>query len=240
MQSAVESTPAGHILYDPGCVASAPLHWFDPDALAARDLLDETATGRGTTWLFHDRDRALVLRHYRRGGAVARLLRDRYPWLPLERTRAWREWRLLAKLFDAGLPVPQPAAARVTYAGLFYRCDLVTHRIAGALPLSRRLDAAEPLPAATWRQLGATLRRFHDRGVFHADLNAHNLLLDAAGQVYVIDFDRGDVRADGAWKQANLERLLRSLRKIAALAGRTPPDQSGWLELLDGYKGGAT
>jgi hypothetical protein len=44
-----------------------------------------------------------VLRHYRRGGAVARrLLADRYVWAGEERVRAFAEWRLLARLHASG------------------------------------------------------------------------------------------------------------------------------------------
>jgi 3-deoxy-D-manno-octulosonic acid kinase len=68
-----------------------------------------------------------------------------------------------------------------------------------------------------WSRIGDTLGRFHREGVFHADLNAHNVLLDADEAVWLIDFDRGALRASGTeWKRANLSRLFRSLQKIGA------------------------
>lgn len=48
-------------------------------------------------------------------------------------------------------------------------------------------------------------------GVHHADLNAHNILLADDGAVYVLDFDRGRIRARGAWENNVLARLHRSL-----------------------------
>jgi len=72
--------------------------------------------------------------------------------------------------------------------------------------------------------------------VHHADLNAHNLLLGPDGTVYVLDFDRGRIRPRGAWEQAVLERLQRSLRKVTA--GMPPGrfDDTAWQALLQGLK----
>ena len=72
-------------------------------------------------------------------------------------------------------------------------------------------------------------------GVDHADLNAHNILLDSRGVVSVIDFDRGRVRERGAWTVHNLRRLHRSLAKISR---QLPPDRfsgEAWECLLAGY-----
>jgi 3-deoxy-D-manno-octulosonic acid kinase len=52
----------------------------------------------------------------------------------------------------------------------------------------------------------------------------------------VLDFDRGRVRARGAWEQAVLARLKRSLAKVSAglPAGRF--DESAWAALLAGCR----
>jgi len=97
---------------------------------------------------------------------------------------------------------------------LTYRADLLTELIPGVDPLADQLDPG--LPRIRWWQIGQTLRRFHDAGFFHADLNARNILLDPEGGVYVIDWDRGRVRPPGRWARANLARLRRSLVKLSA------------------------
>lgn len=175
-----------------------------------------------------------VLRHYRRGGLVGRVVDDVYFWTGLERTRAFREWRLLDTLATRGLPVPTPVAARIVRRGLFYRADLVTVRIQGAVALSARLvdGAGGPTP---WPAIGRTLRRFHDEGVCHADLNAHNILLDPGDRVFLLDFDRGRLRAAGGWRKDNMNRLHRSLDKIGAAAGRPLYEPGDWQTLLDAY-----
>ena len=77
---------------------------------------------------------------------------------------------------------------------------------------------------ARWAAIGRCLRRFHDAGVQHADLNAQNIMLGAQGEVWVLDFDRGRLREPGAWRERVLDRLARSLAKIGdqrdRLAGR--------------------
>jgi len=69
--------------------------------------------------------------------------------------------------------------------------------------------------------------------VQHADLNAHNILL-ADDAVYVLDFDRGRVRARGAWEQAVLARLQRSLVKVTAGLDPIRFGAPQWEKLLRG------
>jgi 3-deoxy-D-manno-octulosonic acid kinase len=158
-------------------------------------------------------DRQWVLRPYRRGGLAARLSATRYLWTGLERTRAFRELRLIARLFDAGLPVPRPVAAGVTRHGPAYEAALITLRIPGAGALAGRLQQGQA-DGALLERVGRTVRRFHDAGLDHVDLNARNLLVDADDGVWLIDLDRCRLRPDGDWKRANLERLARSLAKF--------------------------
>ncbi len=227
------------ILRAPGC--AVPDWLFEPTRLrAAGRLLSDNALGRGTAWLFaHDAGDGnrgeYVLRHYRRGGLAAKLSTDRYLWLGLQRCRAMREFSLLLQLAELGLPVPRPLAARVQRRGCSYRNDLITARIADARTLAERLCQAA-LPAALWARIGATIRRFHDAGIHHADLNANNILIDADGGCWLIDFDRGDWRAGRRWKAANLARLRRSLDKLADQHRQLHFCEPGWAALLAGYR----
>jgi tRNA A-37 threonylcarbamoyl transferase component Bud32 len=79
-----------------------------------------------------------------------------------------------------------------------------------------------------WRAIGSTIARFHSHGVQHADLNASNILLGADGAVYVLDFDRGRIRARGAWEQEVLARLKRSLDKLKAQRGDVAFGEREW------------
>ena len=216
------------ILYDDALLDHAEPALFMPPVAAA-----STVGGRGSAWVLRRGGDEWVLRHYRRGGLPGRFIRDLYLWTGLEATRAWREWRLLHSLYKEGLPVPQPVAAQVVRSGPSYRADLITRRIPGASSVAERIAAGEE-SRIPWGEAGRTVRRFHDAGVYHADLNAHNLLLDGEARVYLIDFDRGARRGGGAWKAVNLARLRRSLDKVAGSADVIAP---AWAAFLDGYGG---
>jgi 3-deoxy-D-manno-octulosonic acid kinase len=224
------------MLYDASRIDQPGLDAFDRGYWRARGALEEVAGGRGTVAFVRDAGRRWVLRHYRRGGLVARFLDDTYCYTGAARTRAHAEFRLLRRLREWNLPVPQPVAARYVRAGLVYRADLITEELPTRLTLARALESA-PLDAATWRAVGRCVGVLHARGVQHADLNAHNLLLGAGAEVYVVDFDRGRVRARGAWEGRVLSRLHRSLAKLAS---GLPPGRFGdaeWRSLIDGLAG---
>jgi 3-deoxy-D-manno-octulosonic acid kinase len=227
---------AQHILYDADVLREAEPWLFDRDELQRRGVLTGLARGRGTTWFYAHDELALVLRHYRRGGAVARLLLDRYLWTSLKRTRAWREWALLAHMYARELPVPQPVAARVVRRGLIYRADLITRRLLFTEPLAEKL-MVNGLDASRWRGIGICIRRFHNAGIYHADLNAHNILLGKENAVYLADFDKGELRKhDRKWKEENLERLKRSLLKLKKANPGFGFSDADWTLLVDAYR----
>lgn len=205
---------------------------FDADHWRARGAVVGQAAGRGQALMLDTPFGAAVLRPYLRGGQAARVSRDRYLWLGLERTRAVHEFRVLAGLRDLQLPVPAPLAAGVRRSGLVYRCALLTERIRDARSLGEQLgDAGLP-----WQAVGRCICRFHQAGLEHADLNANNILLDGAGAVWLIDFDRARFEPMLAVNgRANLRRLHRSLAKLWP-----PGDErldAAWQQLLKGYRG---
>jgi 3-deoxy-D-manno-octulosonic acid kinase len=225
-----------HILYDGNRLVSPASAFFDPVHWEQAGAITALGSGRGAAWMFAHEGREYVLRHYRRGGLVARLSADRYCWTGLERTRAWREWHLLASLHARGLPVPRPAAARVRRHGYTYRADLVTERIPDAQPLADLL-VRSALPDERWARIGATIRELHDAGVCHADLNARNILLGGDGAVFLIDFDKAERRSlRRGWREANMARLLRSLEKLRATAVPFHFIATDWRCLLDAYQ----
>jgi 3-deoxy-D-manno-octulosonic acid kinase len=233
------ATATGAMLADPDSLGNPSQDitesLFDPEYWRARGELVAVTGGRGSAWFIASGQSDWVLRHGRRGGFIARFSRDAYVWAGEERVRSFAEWRLLQRMMLQGLPVPQPVAARYQRAGLFYRCDLITRRIVGAQPLSVVL-AARALPEAQWRTIGAVIARLHEAGVDHADLNAHNLLIDGGGGVSVIDFDRGRVQpAPGRWALRNLQRLRRSLDKISRGLPADRWTAAAWEWLMVGY-----
>ena len=125
--------------------------------------------------------------------------------------------------------------ARYVRRGLRYRADLITRQIPGAQTLAERLKAGT-LDAVIATRTGRMLAAFHAWGVWHADLNAHKLLVDGSGQVWLIDFDRCRKRKPAMfWQQANLDRLLRSFRKLQAQCHMADFEDVFWHSLLAAY-----
>lgn len=236
MDETVEKTENGAILYDRAVINHISPAGFDPASWRESELVrgDLRSAGRGAAYFLRDDRGEFALRHYRRGGLPGRFVSDRYLWRGEDRTRSFREWRLLAELWARGLPVPRPAAARYRRHGWYYTADLITVRKAGIRPLSARLR--EPATPAFWTQLGRALRRFHDAGACHADLNAYNLQLDDHDELFLLDFDRGELREAGAWRQRNLARLRRSLSRVSALDPAAVFSDGDWDALLAGYR----
>jgi 3-deoxy-D-manno-octulosonic acid kinase len=203
----------GAILFDPELVDAPGQQLFDRAHWHAGGVLTELTGGRGSIHFIDDGRRRWALRRYLRGGVPALISREHYLYSGEERTRSFRELRLLDALRRRGLPVPVPVAAIYRRALLTYVAELITERIVGARSLSELLLAGA-MDDARWAAIGRCLRRFHDAGVQHADLNAQNILLDPQGKVWVLDFDRGRERAPGAWRERALGRLARSLAKI--------------------------
>ena len=127
--------------------------------LARHDAIEGSARGRGTTWFVRSGDSSFVLRHYRRGGLMAKISKDRYWWRGESETRSFAEWYLTYHLHRAGLPVPTPIAARYRREGMFYRADLITQRIENSESLAARL-AQGPLSLSQWIAIGRCIRRF--------------------------------------------------------------------------------
>ncbi len=192
------------------------------------------SAGRGRTLVVSDGEHEFVLRHYIRGGLPGRLIRDSYVWLGERQTRSFAEWYLLAKLQSLGLPVPRPAAARYRRSGPFYTADLLTVRLPDIRSLAERL-AEKPGDGEFWQNLGIELHRFHAAGVNHADLNAYNVQIGENDSMFLLDFDRGKIMSPGQWKQKNIARLHRSLRKIKQADDRINYSEADWNELLEGY-----
>lgn len=215
---------------------------FDPKYLQREGLLQKSeVAGRARVYFFKHGNYDMVLREYRRGGAVANLSEVKYLWSGLEKSRPWRELRLLIEMKHLQLPVPTPFAALLTKQGLFYRASLITYRLAETQTFAKRL-AAGPAPEWLWQRVGGVIRKMHDMNVFHSDLNANNILINTDNAVFLIDFDKSGVRENGhdRWKFDNLERLQRSLKKIHSRHDVFHYSDKAWALLAQGYATRAT
>mgnify|MGYP001818029866 FL=1 len=244
----VKKSGAASILYDDSIIAEpdealfeavsdiVPNNDYHTNQQSRQNLSSREGIGRAQVVYFSHHDKPMVLKHYYRGGLVASFLKDQYLGFDVENTRSFKEWRLLKQLREFDLPVPEAVAARAVKGPAYFRADLITEEIEDARTLADILSA-ESLPAVSWQQVGACIKRFHARDVYHADLNARNILLTAAGKIYLIDFDNSYIRSGSeSWKDANLTRLHRSLMKFKKNKPGFNFEEGDWSSLLEGYQ----
>jgi len=231
-------------LFNKTLITNFSAEMLSPEYWQQKNSVTGSAQGRGTTWFVaysignniqHD----WVLRHYYRGGLIGKIINDSYWYSGLEKTRAACEFALLRHMNTLQLPAPEPIAYRVIQDGLFYKADLLSSRIQHAQDLVAILSK-QSLSDDVWYNIGATIKRFHHHGIYHHDLNSHNILVDDKEQVFLIDFDRGELRTNPVktrWKQDNMARLQRSFLKELNKLDQFNFSDDNWQTLMKGYRG---
>ena len=234
--NAVHRNRNSTIWYDGDAIANICRNHFNVRFWRRQGFRCQKAGGRGAAWMVSTPDAEMVLRRYLRGGMIARITRENFVFRPAASSRAMREFALLQEMRNLKLPVPRPLAALHERHGACYRAAIIVERIdrsAGVASIVKN----KPLRPEIWARIGATINAFHEKGIFHADLNCHNILLDDKEDIWLIDFDKCAHRSDGKWKNSNLERLRRSLRKKKGMNPLFFWEESDWKHLLDGYSG---
>jgi tRNA A-37 threonylcarbamoyl transferase component Bud32 len=181
------------------------------------------ARGRADTALVEipGSEQKLVLRRLLHGGLLGPLLGRVF----LGVRRPVRELRVTAELRSAGAPVPRPALAlgrriagplRALVVGTYLEPDAVDALtfLESEPERSRLLRAAEAA--------GTAVRRFHDEGGRHADLQVKNLLIrerKEAAECIIVDLDKARITPvlTPGERMAQIMRLFRSLLKRGVL-----------------------
>ena len=205
------------------------LHLADP---AARQSLFSRAPRRGrgaTPTVGLAGGGSAVLRRYRHGGMLGRLTGRLF----LGPGRAMDELEVTARAKRSGAPVPHVLCLAVwPIVGVLWSAVIGTLEEEGAVDLRLALEASQ---SALERQrlaraVGSAVRRLHDAGVDHRDLQLQNVLL-APGpplRIVVVDLDRAVFHSSAAAddgmtprrRARNLGRLVRSAFKSGLAPGR--------------------
>ena len=220
--------------------------WREHAAELTPILLDQAcctprpaAGGRGSVFSFTVAGIRGVLRKFRRGGMMRHCMPDHY----LFDNRPLKEFSLTAELHAAGLPVPQPLGVCWRRRYGWFDGWIATQELDAVDFVTRIRENKASLPE-TLQRVGQAICHMHDSGVYHADLNARNILVSDTC-VYLIDFDRGRrlTAMSSTRRAANLLRLRRSLRKMGAEAmyesvasGYGPLRVPAWMESLYAIK----
>ena len=236
MTSQVTKINQSIILYDDRLMNDIDENIFEIDFWKMDQQAQSQSKGRGIVYFVKIQDEPCVLRHYNRGGLVAKLTLDKYLWMGEHNTRSFKEWRLLNDMVTKRLPVPAPVAARYVRNGIYYKADIITREIPDIESLSDKL-LGNSMTEQLWENIGECIANFHNHGVFHMDLNVENIQIDQNNQVFLLDFDKGKVSEPlGRLSDLNLMRLRRSIAKVTQLKQLAFPS-SGWDKCITKYKG---
>lgn len=226
------ATPAGRAM-----VRAEASEWLDA-ILARGDTLHGWAAGRPGVREFPGRGRVYsirapvpgpdsrarwAVRHYRRGGAMAMHMEDRY--LRVGRPRPFREIEASCLARARGVRTPAVVAGATYVDGPYYRCDLVTEVVPGVKTLADLLHEHDGTRGwlVSMGRAGALVRRLAEAGVFHVDLNARNVLMadDPDEEPWVVDLDRARIlgRSSASVRDRMQVRLTRSIVKTGTPTG---------------------
>jgi 3-deoxy-D-manno-octulosonic acid kinase len=207
--------------------------WFDDKYWLNQGRLLGASSGRGSAWMVKAENQKMMLRHYYRGGIPAKFNKDKYLWTGINNTRSFNEFHLLEKMISLGLPVPKPIAAQACKTGIFYQANILIEYISHQSTFAGLLNNDSSISA--WQQVGKVIAEFHNHGIFHADLNANNILINNK-LVYLIDFDHSNQRSPKkTWQNANMQRLKRSIDKLSD-SNYIDNNNNKWNKLLQSYK----
>ena len=187
---------------------------------------DSGHKGRGVTPVIAilDRDQEnMVIRKYRRGGALRFLLPDVYWGV----NRPFRELSVTAEALQKGIPtVSVLAAVTERVAGPFYRGYLISRELPSSrdFPVVLKLLVNSPAQERFTKkrvllaQVARAIRSMHERGFYHGDLNLKNIVLAGQHQdaVYILDWDKSwyKEKISRAERSKNVLRFCRSMTKL--------------------------
>jgi hypothetical protein len=152
------------------------------------------AKGRGGIGRLTVADRILVVRPYRRGGALGSLLNDRYS----QPHRAKQELEVLHKLQQEGVPVVAPLAALAKKGRAFWRLRLCTEWLSDALTVPAFLAEYPNRRRQTAEAVGLVVRLAFRAGLRHPDMHLDNVLVRPSGdrvRAVLVDLDRARIDA---------------------------------------------
>ncbi len=196
---------------------------------------------RYPTIIFQE-NRRVVIRRYSHGG----LLRFFTRGLFLSGARSFNELILTEEIRSSGIPTVTPVVAvHQVLIPPFYRPYLLTLEFPNSLNLVQYLERVGSHPPhqtilhkrKVIRSAGILLKKFHQAGFYHRDLQLKNLLV-SGDEVLIIDFDRSYRKAFLTIKERvkNLFRLNRSADKWKDFG--LPISRTDRLRFLHSYSGG--
>ena len=155
---------------------------------------------------------SVAIKPYTRGGWIRYLIKMRY--LKLGKTRAQIEFELLQVVRNLGINAPEPVA--YAHRGrIFYRAWLVSRAIKHPLSLALLSLKDEKKARQAMESVIGQISLLLQNGILHVDLHPGNIVVDGAGQIFIVDFDKGQIHHGSREKLRNryLTRWQRAVTK---------------------------
>jgi len=168
-------------------------------------IADGIAGGRGKIAFIENSDRRVALKQLRRGGVAGRIWCERFS----SRARLTANLSIPRIARERGVATPAALALLVVGGppGL-WRGWLAIEALRAARDMRRRLLESAP-SAEEWAKALSAARALHDAGIEHPDLNLGNLLIDEAGQGWVVDLDGCKVHTEALDVDLRIDAIRR-------------------------------
>jgi 3-deoxy-D-manno-octulosonic acid kinase len=206
--------------------------FFDPKYWQDKNQINKIGIGRADAYLIDLDNQQWVLKEYRRGGRIGRILSNQYFYLSAKNIRPIKEWKIINQLFLSGLPIPKPIGLLVSTAPFIYSASLITEYLKDTVTLLDKIMIGGNLNEYYWKSIGITIKKFHDYGVSHSDLNLRNLLINNKNEIFMIDFDKAFITTKKTYFHSNLKRFKRSIFKHIRLEREA---EMAYQLVLEGY-----
>ena len=153
---------------------------------------------------------SVVIKHYRRGGLLRYFIKQRY--LKLGKTRPQIEFELLQVVRNLGINAPEPVA--YAHRGcIFYQAWLVSRAIKYPLSLALLSLKDEKKTRQAMESVIEQISLLIQNDILHVDLHPGNIVVDGAGQIFLVDFDKGQIH-HGTRKKLRNRYLTRWQRAV--------------------------
>ncbi|MBW2195110.1 MAG: phosphotransferase [Deltaproteobacteria bacterium] len=129
----------------------------------------------------------IVIKHYVRGGFLRHVVKRTY--LGLGKTRGQVEYEMLNKVRQIGVYAPEPIAY-ASKGRLFYKAWLITRQIGQHTSLATLSLTDEKCSQSKMSCIIDEVSVLIRNTILHVDLHPGNTLVDKAGRVYLVDFDK--------------------------------------------------
>jgi len=161
----------------------------------------------------------LFVRYSRRGGLMRYLTRGLFLGVS---ARPVQELAVTAEARNRGIPVAEPLGAAVRWLlPALHRSAFLTRMLHGmTLWEFMQTDDDPTVRKHVVEEARVAISSAHQKGLYHADLNLHNIFVSSAGEsfsVILIDLDKARIYGSSltpALRVKNLTRLRRSLKKL--------------------------